>query len=80
MDEVEPEVIMAGLAGTSDEKGKWFEWQFLGKEHTIKMELAYEEEQPNMIIINVTTDDVLKEKLEAMNLFQCLFKELELGQ
>ena len=76
MDIVEPAVIKDGLKGTNEDI--WFEWRFPGKKHTIHMKFAYDEEEgPDMIHISIKTDCALKEKLEAMNLFQCLFKELE---
>lgn len=75
----ELEAIKVGLADTSDEINKWFEYKLHGESYEIKLKLAYDtEESPDMVHINIQTSVELEQKLEALNLFQCLFRQLEL--
>ena len=73
----EREAIKIGLIGTNDEKNAWFDYVIKGKKHTIELKLAYDDEEgTDMIHLRIKTSMELKEKLETLNLFQSMFKEL----
>jgi hypothetical protein len=71
------EVIELELKTTNDEQNVWNEYILNGKKHTIQLRLANDsEEGSSMIHLELRTSKKLKQKLEALNLFQSIFKEL----
>ena len=73
----EREVIKIGLNGTNDEKNIWFDYLIEGKMYSLGLKFAFDdEEETDMICISIETSIELKEKLESLNSFQCMFKEL----
>lgn len=81
LDDIELEFIKEGLIDTNDELDQWLDYPFAGKKHHLEIKLAYDEqEQSDMIHIQIETKLALKEKLEILNLFQCMFKKLELDE
>ncbi|WP_196889860.1 hypothetical protein [Aureivirga sp. CE67] len=78
LDEIEIESIKYKLIGTNDEMNQWSNYRFEGESFTMDFQFAYDaEEKSDMIHILIKTDSILMEKLETLNLFQCMFKELE---
>lgn len=79
LDQIEVETIRHELIGTNDELNQWTNYQFAGQKFNLEIRLAYDaEEKPDMIHIRIKTEPALGEKLEALNLFQCMFRELEI--
>ncbi|MCZ4410662.1 hypothetical protein O3Q51_17735 [Cryomorphaceae bacterium 1068] len=79
LDVVEIESIKRDLIGTNDELNQWVNYRFDGKNFKMEFQFAYDaEEKSDMIHMKIKTKSILKEKLEALNLFQCMFKELEI--
>jgi len=79
LDKIELEAINHHLIGTNDELNQWTKYQLEGKKYNMGLKLAYDsEEKSDMIHIKIKTASVLMEKLEALNLFQCMFKKLDL--
>ena len=79
LDEIEIEIIKKGLIGTNDELNQWANYQFNGKKFKMDFQFAYDgEEHPEIVHIRIKTDSSLKEKIEALNLFQGIFLKLEL--
>ena len=75
----ELEVIKEGLIGTNDENNIWMEYPIKGKKYSLDLKLAYDAEEGNdMIHVGITAPDLLKDKLEALNLFQCMVMEIEI--
>ena len=73
----EREAIMLGLNGTNDEKVIWFDFLLKGNLYSIKLKFAYDDEEgPDMIHLGIETSHQLREKLESVNLFQSMFREL----
>ncbi|MVO09976.1 hypothetical protein GOQ30_12465 [Flavobacterium sp. TP390] len=76
----EIEYLKQEIRGTNDEKGLWTTYQLNGKLKNISLSLAYDGEEGNdMIHIRIITSADLKPKLEALDLFQALFKNLEVS-
>ncbi|HRG00997.1 MAG TPA: hypothetical protein PKZ75_07770 [Bacteroidia bacterium] len=74
----EIEAIKIGLVNTSDEKNNWFDYILYGETYKINLKLAYDtEEGPDMIHINIKTSFELEQKLQALNLFQSMFRQLD---
>lgn len=70
-------LIKEELQTTNDEKGIWSTYLLKGKQHEIELRLAYDDEEgTDMVHLKLVTSTELKEKLESLNLFQSLFKEL----
>lgn len=75
--EEEKEVIKKDLKTSDDESGTWSKYLLKGKQYTIALQLAYDTEQgKDMIHLDIQTSADLKEKLEALDLFQSLFSDL----
>ncbi len=76
--EEEQKSIKIDLKNTNDEKGLWTKYACEGKKYKIDFEFAFDaEEGKDMIHIQLRTDKELKEKIEALNLFQSMFSELK---
>ncbi|MEH0153046.1 hypothetical protein V6R21_02810 [Limibacter armeniacum] len=79
LDEVGIDIVKQDLKYTNNEKEQWMTYVLNGSKHTIKLKLAYDaEDNPDMIHIVIWADKELKEKLEMLDLFQCMFKNFEL--
>ena len=79
LDEIEIETIKHALNGTNDELNQWTNYQFEGKEFKMEFEFAHDaEEKSDMIHLNIRTESKIKDKLEFLNLFQCMFSELKI--
>ncbi|MCE7995650.1 MAG: hypothetical protein HEP71_26970 [Roseivirga sp.] len=73
----ERDLIKEELATTNDEKGVWSHYVLKCQQYEIELSLAYDgEEGADMVHLKLLTSAELKEKLESLNLFQSLFKEL----
>jgi hypothetical protein len=80
LDPEEIEFIRQELLSTNNERNQWMTYKFDGKLNNMKLTFALDDEEGNdMIHIKVKTSAVLKPKLEALNLFQCLFKRLDIA-
>ncbi|WNJ17135.1 hypothetical protein [Pontibacter sp. G13] len=78
LDEIEIGIIQNDLKGTNDELNQWTNYPLYGKYFKMDLQFAYDaEEKLDMIHIKIKTNSILKEKLEALNLFQCMFTKLE---
>ena len=79
LSEIEIETMKQELIDTNDELNRWANYCFKGQLFTLSLELAHDaEEGKDMTHIRIQTTKDLKEKLEMLNLFQCLFKRLEI--
>jgi|GEM_PF-2781633 len=79
LDDIEVEIIQTDLIGTNDELNQWTNYPLDGKDFKMELQFAYDaEEKTDMIHLKITTDLILKEKLEALDLFQGMLKKLEL--
>lgn len=79
LDQNEIEVIRQELIGTNDERNQWTTYKFDGKLNNMELTFAFDDEEGNdMIHIKIKTSAELTPKLEALNLFQCLFKRLDI--
>lgn len=79
LEEAEVETIKETLTGTNDELDLWAKYCFDGRQYHLDLQLAYDAEQKSeMIHIKLKTDSGLKQKLEVLDLFQCMFKSLEM--
>ncbi len=79
LDEIKIDTIKYGLIDTNDELNQWTSYRFDGQKNNIEIELAYDaEESTDMIHIKIRTSITLKDKVEALDLFQSMFKELKL--
>lgn len=79
LDNDEFNVIKQELRGTDDEKNQWTIYKLTGNAYNMTITMAYDaEEGTDMIHIRIKTSADLKPKLEALNLFQSLFKKLEI--
>ena len=80
INEEEIELIKQELRGTNDEKNQWTTYKLDGKSNNMSLTFAFDsEEGKDMIHIKIKTSQDLKPKLEALNLFQCLFKQLDIA-
>lgn len=80
-DIIEEEIlsIELGLIGTSDEENIWTDYFLQGSKFKIDLRFSYDtEEGEDMIHIRIRTSDEIKDKIEMLNLFQCMFKNLEI--
>lgn len=78
LDEVERQIIKEGLRGTNDEESFWYKFDFIGKEYSLKLEFAFDgEEGSEMIHIRIESPHELRGRLECLDLFQSMFKELK---
>lgn len=72
------ELIRQKLRYTNDEENRWATYTFEDQRHQMTLFLAYDsEESPEIIHIKIKTVSDLKPKLEALDLFQCLFEQLD---
>lgn len=77
LSDIERDVIKNELAGTNDEQNLWSDYQFTGIKHHLSLRLAYDaEEGSDLIHLRIETHKNLQNTIEAMNLFQSMFKEL----
>ena len=80
LDQEEIEFVKQELRGTNDEKNQWATYKLDGKANKMALAFAYDsEEGTDMIHIKIKTSADLKPKLEALDLFQCLFKQLDIA-
>lgn len=76
----EIEAIKVGLVDTSDEKNNWFDYVLHGETYKVNLRLAYDtEEGTDMIHINIQTSFELEQKIHALDLFQSLFRQLDVA-
>lgn len=79
LDEFDLETIQQQLTGTNDELNLWTDYEFHGSQFPMTIQFAYDaEENHAMIHVKIKTTIDLKDKLVALNLFQSMFKELEI--
>nr|WP_293303640.1 hypothetical protein [Allomuricauda sp.] len=79
LEETEMESIKEALTGTNDELDLWAKKCFVGRQYHLDLQLAYDAEQKSeMIHIKLKTESGLKQKLEVLDLFQGMFKTLEM--
>ncbi|TJZ49311.1 hypothetical protein FAZ15_22340 [Sphingobacterium olei] len=78
--EEEIKILKLELQGTNDEKNQWITHKLNGKLNSISLNLAYDDEEgSDMIHIKIKCSPNLKPQLEALNLFQTLFKNLDIA-
>ncbi len=76
----ELEYLKQELQGTNDEENRWISYNLNGSLNSIKLSLAYDAEEGNdMIHLKIQATEDLMPKLEALDLFQSLFKQLEVA-
>lgn len=75
--EGEKELIKSELRNTNDEKEIWSENFLEGKEYNLELNFAFDDNDRDIIHIRLSTDSKLKEKIEALDLFQSIFRELK---
>jgi hypothetical protein len=81
LDKEEIDIIHQELRGTNDDKNLWLTYHFEGKLNIMKLYMAYVAEQStDMIFIKISTSADLKPKLQALDLFQSIFKQLEVEE
>jgi hypothetical protein len=79
LSEEEFQQISEGLRGTKDKKGYWYDYSLRGMKFTVDLKLAYDtDEGAGMIHVKIHGPKELKEKLALLDLFQSMFKELEI--
>lgn len=79
IDKEEIEAIKIDLIGTNDEQDRWSAWKLDGELYKMQLKFAYDKEEgESMIHIRIKTSVDLEQKLETLNLFQCLFKRLDI--
>lgn len=71
----EREAINLELQDTNSELNNWGMYILKGTKHTINIKLAYDDEK-DLIYFDINTSYELKEKIECLDFFQGLFKEL----
>jgi predicted adenine nucleotide alpha hydrolase (AANH) superfamily ATPase len=77
--EYELDAIQNELRNTNDEKEIWGTYSFIGRKHRLDFTFAYDDEEgEDMIHFKIKAPIELKEKLEMVNTFQSLFRELEI--
>ncbi|AHM59294.1 hypothetical protein D770_05135 [Flammeovirgaceae bacterium 311] len=75
----EIESIKSALIGTNDESNIWTEYSMKGRKYSLGLKLAHDaEKRTDMIHISINATHIIQEKLEALNLFQSMVKELEI--
>lgn len=73
------DAIENGLMGTNDEKNIWYDYKFSEKNNEVSFKLAYDDEETTELIhIRIHGSIELIEKVELLDRFQSLFKNLEL--
>ena len=78
MTQADLDAIKIGLIDTCDEKNNWFEYKLNGETYNVTLRLAYDDEEgTDMIHINIQTSFELEQKIQALDLFQSLFKQLD---
>ncbi len=72
------DAISIGLVDTCDEKNNWFDYKFDGEKYSIMLRLAFDKEEgKDMTHIKIQTSIELEQKLQALDLFQSLFRQLD---
>lgn len=77
IDEEEFEIIKQDLRGTNNDRNEFLNYTLNGKLYELKLRLAYDGDNNDIAFITITTNKSLRDKLEALDLFQSLFRNLE---